>query len=135
MDTTLIRRLRFTARHHYRVDGLPDEENRRLFGDQALPHSHDWVVEVQVAGPGDPQTGWVVHLGVLDGVLAELTEGWDGGDLNQRIPEVREGSMQPSTESLARWLHGRVADALPPPLRVERVVVFESDLLGAAYPS
>jgi 6-pyruvoyltetrahydropterin/6-carboxytetrahydropterin synthase len=134
-EARLIRTVRFRAVHHYRGAGWPDEENRRVFGPQSQPHAHDWRVEVHVAGPVNPATGWCVDLAVLDTALGEATAGWDGGDLNALVPEVARGEMTPSTENLARWLHGRMAGALPAPARVVEVRVFESDGLGSAWPA
>ena len=130
-----MRTVRFRAAHHYRRAAWPDQENRRVFGLQAEPHVHDWRVEALVAGPVDPATGWCVDLGALDALLGAATAGWDGGDLNALVPDVARGEMTPSTENLARWLHDRLAGALPGPARVVEVRVFESDDLGSAWPA
>lgn len=131
----LVRRFRFRARHHYGVPGWGDERNRRVFGDQVSPHEHDWVVEVHLRGPLDPETGFVADLGALDGAVATLLRGWDGGDLNTLIQEVVEGRMQPSTESLARWIFGHLERVDLGPARVERVFVFEGPDLGGGFPA
>jgi 6-pyruvoyltetrahydropterin/6-carboxytetrahydropterin synthase len=134
-EARLIRTVRFRASHHYRRAGWSEEENRRVFGLQAELHVHDWRVEVHVAGPVDPDTGWCVDLGRLDACLADATAGWDKGDLNALVPEVARGEMTPSTENLSRWLHARLAGALPSPARVVEVRVFESDELGSVWPA
>ena len=134
-EARLIRTVRFRAVHHYRRADWPDEANQRVFGPQVEPHAHDWRVEVHVAGPVDPATGWCVDLAALDALLAAAIAGWDGGDLNALVPEVARGDVTPSTENLARWLHRRLAGALPAPARVAEVRVFESDELGSAWPA
>ena len=134
-DARLIRRARFRASHHYARADWSEEENRRVFGVQVGSHSHDWMVEVHVAGPVDEATGFVTDLGSLDASIAAVTNGWDGGDLNVLVPEVADGSMQPTTESLARWLHRRLADTIQPPARLVEVAVFESPDLGARFPA
>ena len=123
------------ASHRYGLVGHSDDENRRRFGDQAKSHEHEWAVRVEVSGPVDPETGFVTDLTALDEILGRVLGGWHGGNLNQLIPDVREGHMQPSTESLARWIHDRVGPEIPPPARVERVHVWESADLGAFYPA
>lgn len=133
-EARLIRTVRFRAVHHYRRPEWSAEENRRVFGGQAEPHAHAWRVEVHVVGAVDPATGWCVDLGALDALLGDATRGWDGGDLNALIPEAARGEMTPSTENLARWLHRRLADGVPPPARLVQVRVFESEELGSAWP-
>ena len=59
-----------------------------MFGEQVEPHAHDWRVEVHVAGPVDPLTGWCVDLGALDACLADATTGWDGGDIRAHGGDV-----------------------------------------------
>jgi 6-pyruvoyltetrahydropterin/6-carboxytetrahydropterin synthase len=131
----LIRRVRFRAAHRYwRVD-WSEAENRRAFGAQADAHDHDWVVEVHVSGPVDARTGWAADLASLDAALADLTGGWDGGDLNALVPPVADGTMTPSTENLARWLFEELHRRIDEPARVVEVRVFESPDLGGAYPA
>ena len=134
-EARLIRTVRFRAVHHYRRSEWSDDENGRVFGAQAQPHAHDWRVEVHVAGPVDPDTGWCVDVDALDAHLGALLEGWHGGDLNALIPEVAAGRMTPSTENLARWIHERLVVRLKPPVRLVEVRVFESDDLGSAWPA
>jgi len=131
----LIRVMRFRATHRYRRAEWSAERNRRVFGAQSDPHSHDWRVEVHVRGPLDPETGWVVDLGDLDGALADLFEGWDGGDLNRLIPEATEGRLVPSTEAIARWIFHQLEGRVQAPATLAQVRVFESDELGAVYPA
>lgn len=134
-EARLTRRSGFTAYHHYSRSDWSEVENRRAFGAQVDSHAHDWVVELELVGPIDDGTGFAVDLKVIDDALAALLQGWAGGDLNELIPEVREGSMQPSTESIARWLFLRLVDRVPFPARLVRVGVSESDELGAAFPA
>jgi 6-pyruvoyltetrahydropterin/6-carboxytetrahydropterin synthase len=134
-EARLIRRTRFTASHHYRRSDWSEEENRRAFGVQMDPHRHDWMVEVHVAGPADEATGFVVDLEALDALLASAMTGWDGGDLNTVVPEVADGSLQPSTENLACLLYRTLEGRLPAQARVVEVAVFESPDLGARYPA
>jgi len=92
---------------------------------------HDFRVEVRVTGSVDPETGFLVDLGRLDDALHDVVGRLDGKDLNRLIPEVREGRMQPSTESLARWMFERLVDRIPDGVQLRSVRVWESDDLGA----
>ncbi len=134
-EARLIRRTSFRASHHYELSGSGKEESRAVFGAQAEPHTHDWTVEVRVCGPLDSDTGFVTDLDALDAALSSLVGAWTDGDLNRLIPEAASGRLNPSTESLARWLFERLSASIAPPARLERVAVFESDDLGAEYPA
>lgn len=132
-EASLVRTVRFNAAHHYGRPQWTDDENRRAFGANADPHRHDWAVEVTVRGAIDERTGFVVDLAALDERLRGLVEALDQADLNEAIPEVREGRMVPSTESLARWFWERLAPDVPGEARLVRVRIAESDTLAAEY--
>jgi 6-pyruvoyltetrahydropterin/6-carboxytetrahydropterin synthase len=117
------------------VPGRTVAENRALFGGQVLPHEHAWRVRVEIRGPIDPVTGFAADLVSVDQALERLLGGWDGGDLNQCVPEVAEGRMQPSTESLARWIFERLSVDVRAPAHLGRVYVWECPELGACYPA
>lgn len=127
---SLVRITTFSARHHYERADRTDAWNEDRFGAQRRPHRHDFKVEVTVSGPLDPETGFVTDLAALDDVLHDVVGPLDGEDLNEVLPEVREGTMQPSTEALALWLLDRIAPRVPAPARLRRVRVWESDGLA-----
>ena len=133
-EAALERTLRVHAVHHYARAGASHEANRVEFGAVAEPHAHDYVVTVTVRGAVDAD-GFIVDLGALDRVLADEVGALDGGDLNERIPEVRAGRLQPSTEVIARWLFDRLEPRVPGPARLVRVRVAEGPTLAAEYPA
>jgi len=127
----LVRVLRFSASHRYwRHDWSPDR-NRAEFGALSESHSHDFRIEVAVQGPQDPMTGFVVELKALDALLAETLDPFRSGDLNEAIPEVRDGKVLPSTEALATWIWEKLDGRLPGGASLRRVKVWESEELGA----
>ena len=129
------RRYRFRAAYHYGVAGWSAERNRAVFGAQTESHEHDWTLTIEVTGPPDPTTGFAVDLAALDALVAEVTEGWDGGDLNAIVPDVANGALQPSTEGLARWLHGVLDGRIEGPARLSRVRLDEDGDLGSSFPA
>lgn len=129
-EAELERTVRFRARHHYRRADWSVERNREAFGPVAEPHEHVYVVTVTVRGPLDPH-GFVVDLAALEAALARVVGPLDGGDLNALV--FPDGVVQPTTEALARWAWDRIAPDVPPPARLVRVRVAESDQLAATW--
>jgi 6-pyruvoyltetrahydropterin/6-carboxytetrahydropterin synthase len=135
-DTFLTRRVRFAAAHRYWREEWSEARNREVFGPCANPHGHGhtYAVEVTVAGPVDPETGFVVDLGRLDGVLREaILEPLDHHHINHAVPRFGEGGQVPTTENLAAWIWPRVAERLPAGVRLHRVRLREDDTLWADY--
>jgi 6-pyruvoyltetrahydropterin/6-carboxytetrahydropterin synthase len=92
------------------------------------------VCQVTVGGPIDEDTGFVVDLGVLDGILAkQVKERFDHRNINLDVPEFADGKLVPTGENLARFIFERVDRELPKPAKVVRVTVGEDDSLSATY--
>jgi len=130
----LERTIRFRAHHHYRLPDRSEFENRALFGDLVEPHPHTWAVTFVAEGEMADVTGFSVDLRALEELVFRLTKGWDGADLNEVIPEVRSGTMLPSCEALAQWLHESASGQMPEGAVLVRVRVAESEDIAATYP-
>lgn len=129
---SLTRSVRFRAAHHYGRKEWTAAENRRAFGENLIGHEHEYGLEVTLSGQVDPETGFLVDLVALDRALEELIGPLRCRNLAEAIPEVRDG-MMPSTENLARWFFERLERFVPPPGRLVRVRLSESDSLSAEF--
>jgi 6-pyruvoyltetrahydropterin/6-carboxytetrahydropterin synthase len=129
----LIRRVRFAAAHRYRRPEWSEEKNVEVFGLCARPnyHGHTYTCSVTVEGPIDPVTGYVIDLGVLDGVLnVEVVSRFDHRNINLDVPEFAEGKLIPTGENLAAFIFERVQAALGA-VRVRSVQIDEDESLSA----
>ena len=109
-DIRLSRRYRFSASHRLFSDELTEEQNRAIFGKCANPfgHGHDYVLDVRVQGPLDPETGRIVDLVTLDALVHEaILEPFEHCNMNVDIPEFL--SLVPTTENLALVVEQRLA--------------------------
>ena len=74
-----------SASHRLHSDALTAEENRAAYGKCNNPHGHghNYVVEVLVGGPVNPETGMVLNLADLDLVVRQrVVERFDHANLN-----------------------------------------------------
>lgn len=109
-DIRLSRRYRFSASHRLYSDELSEAQNRAIFGKCANPfgHGHNFVLDVRVRGPLDPETGRIVDLGTLDALVHEvILKPFEHCNMNLDIPEFR--SLVPTTENLALVVEQRLA--------------------------
>lgn len=88
-------------------------------------HGHSFHVQVHVAGPVDPDLGWVVDFAELKAAFAPVEEALDHRCLN----EV-SGLDNPTSENLARWIWQRLQPALS---GLSKVVVRETCTSGCVY--
>ena len=111
--TVLVsRRESFNAAHQLHDPRLSDEENRRIFGKCANLHGHNYVLEVVVAGPIDPATGYVLDLKELSDLISRrVIQDVDHRNLNTDVPWL-EGRI-PTAENLAVAFWERIRSELP----------------------
>jgi 6-pyruvoyltetrahydropterin/6-carboxytetrahydropterin synthase len=117
------RRYTLSASHRLHSDALSAEENRATYGKCNNPHGHghNYVVEVLVGGPVDPETGMVLNLAVLDEqVEKRVMQRFDHTNLN--LDSLFQNRV-PTTENLCRavfeLLEGAVGPAKLAQVRVE----------------
>jgi 6-pyruvoyltetrahydropterin/6-carboxytetrahydropterin synthase len=122
----IARRVHFNAAHRLHNPARSDEWNRATFGpcNNANYHGHNYELDVLVEGEIDPDTGYVLDVGVLrriveDAVLAEL----DHRNLNLDVPWFRD--RIPSAENIAVFCWERLAPLMPQG-RLQRIRLWET---------
>ena len=128
----LTRRYRFAASHRLHSNHLSERENRELYGKCNYPygHGHDYVLEVAVRGPRDPESGLAVDQRILDRLVSEEVLGpFDHKNLNLDVPAFQD--VVPTAENLAMEVRRRLGDrwreafACPWPI-LESIRIFET---------
>jgi len=120
----LSRRYHFSASHRLHVDALSPERNSEIYGKCNHPfgHGHNYVVQVTLSGPVDPQTGMVTNLGDLDSFAQrEMLDLFDHANLNTL---ERFLDTVPTTENLSLELWQIFAAY--PHAKLERIRVEET---------
>lgn len=88
-------------------------------------HGHSFKVELHVAGPIEPESGWLMDFAELKEQFEPLHRRLDHNYLN----EV-EGLENPTSENIARWIWQQLKAGLP---QLSRVVVRETCTSGCVY--
>lgn len=123
----VTRRLHFSAAHRLHREEWSEERNAEVFGLCASPnwHGHNYELDVTVAGPVDPETGFVLDLKRL----RELVESRVVRDLDHRNLNLDVAWMEdtiPTTENLVVAIWDRVRGSLPEGIELERLVLWET---------
>lgn len=88
-----------------------DEWNKSTFGKCNNPnwHGHNYQLEVTVAGVPDPETGYVIDLGILKKIINEkILDKCDHKNLNLEVPFL-EGII-PTSENLVKAFFQELED-------------------------
>lgn len=120
------RRYSLSASHRLHTDAMSDEANREAFGKCNHPHGHghNYVIDVLVGGPVDPETGMVVNLAELDAIVhKEVIRRFDHTNLNLDPLFVNQVA---TTENLCKTVFDLLQDALATGT-LERVRIEETE--------
>jgi 6-pyruvoyltetrahydropterin/6-carboxytetrahydropterin synthase len=88
-------------------------------------HGHTFHVIVHVAGPVDPNRGWILDFADIEAAFAPVHEA-----LDHRLLNDIAGLSNPTSEHLAAWIWQRLAPSLP---GLSRLVVKETCAAGCSY--
>lgn len=105
----LGRRYHFSASHRLHSAHLSEEENCRIFGKCNNPygHGHNYVLEVNVSGKVDPETGMIANLTDLDGLVERVVlQALDHKSLNEEVAAFQK--TVPTTENLCMEIYRRL---------------------------
>lgn len=113
----VTRRVHFNAAHRLHNPAKSDQWNRETFGPCNNPnwHGHNYELDLTVEGAIDPDTGYVMDVGVLKRIAEEhLVSRLDHKNLNLDVAWFRD--LLPSAENIAlvawRELRPRIPAAL-----------------------
>jgi len=107
----VTRKSHFNAAHRLHNPDKSDEWNRKTFGKCNNPnwHGHNYNLEVTVVGEADPDTGYVIDLGVLNGIIEKkILDKCDHKNLNVEVPFL-EGII-PTAENLVKAFFQELED-------------------------
>jgi len=100
IDVELVREYRFEAAH--RLPKVPPGHRC------ARLHGHSYRIEVEVSGPVDEETGWLVDFYDMDRAVQPVIE-----ELDHRLLNDIAGLENPTSERLCHYLWQRLSPALP----------------------
>jgi 6-pyruvoyltetrahydropterin/6-carboxytetrahydropterin synthase len=110
----VVRRVHFNAAHRLHNPQRSAEWNRETFGPCNLPHyhGHNYEVELCVEGEIDPDTGYVLDVGVLKALFeTHVAAHVDHRNLNLDVPWFAD--RLPSAENLAIYIWEQLVARIP----------------------
>jgi 6-pyruvoyltetrahydropterin/6-carboxytetrahydropterin synthase len=109
MKVAVFRKTTFNAAHRLFRKDWSDEKNKEVFGLCANPHyhGHNYRLDVKITGEVDPETGYVIDLGMLSKLIqSEVLEHFDHKNLNLDCAEFQ--NLNPTGENIAVVIYNRL---------------------------
>jgi 6-pyruvoyltetrahydropterin/6-carboxytetrahydropterin synthase len=98
---SVFRKEHFNAAHRLYNEAWDYKKNEEIFGKCALPnyHGHNYEMEVKVTGEPDKETGYVIDLKLLSGIIKnEIVQRFDHKNLNLDTVEFK--NLNPTAENI-----------------------------------
>lgn len=99
----VTRKAHFNASHRLHNPVKSDDWNRATYGKCNNPnwHGHNYVIEITVAGEPDPETGYIIDLGILKQIIKDkILDPCDHKNLNLEVPFLN--GIIPTSENLVK---------------------------------
>ena len=129
----VVRRETFNAAHRLYNPTWTDEKNDEIFGLCNNPnfHGHNYVLEVWVEGPIDPETGYVIDLKILSKIInEEVKDPFDHRNLNLDCLEFK--NLNPTAENIAFVIWNKIRKRLDLKYEME-IRLWETDRNSVFY--
>jgi len=133
MKVTISRKAHFNAAHRlYRKD-WSDEKNDSVFGKCNNPnfHGHNYELIVSVTGEINHETGYVIDIKDLAGIiLEEVEKPFDHKNLNLDVPEF--ANLNPTAENIVVVIWNKIRKRIDSEMDLE-IVLYETPRNFVSY--
>ncbi|MBD2702395.1 6-carboxytetrahydropterin synthase [Spirosoma sp. BT702] len=130
----VFRKEHFNAAHRLNNPNWSDEKNVRVYGKCNNPHfhGHNYELIVQVVGPINPETGYVIDMKYLGDLMKEhVIERFDHKNLN--LDTVEFADLNPSAENIAIVIYTILRTHLSENLEL-KIRLYETERNFVEYP-
>ena len=130
----VYRKEHFNAAHRLNNPQWNAERNIEVFGKCNNPnyHGHNYELIVKVVGIPDPQTGFVIDLGVLSKLIEEnVLDRFDHKNLNLDCDEFK--NLNPTAENITVVIYNILREKLDDSLEMQ-VRLYETERNFVEYP-
>ena len=107
----LTKKFHFCSSHKYGNSYWTEEKNLEVFKKDFKSHGHNYILEVSVTGPINPDTGWLVDLNKLNKIVkSKVVDVLDHSHIELDVDWFKD--KQPSSENILIWAWERLEPLL-----------------------
>ena len=110
-DPIITKKYHFCASHKYGNSNWSEEKNWEVFDKDYKTHGHNYILEVSVRGPINPESGWLIDLQKLNNLVrSKIVDVMDHSQIELDIEWFKR--KQPSSENILVWAWEEIAPHL-----------------------
>ena len=128
----ITKQYKFCSAHRYWNEKWSDEKNREIFDKDINLHGHNNLLYITIAGPVNPESGFIVNLKDLNALVHEnVLEVMDHSQIEKDIEWFKD--RQPSTENMVMFIWDQIAHHIPNPARLQSIKLQETPSIFTEY--
>jgi 6-pyruvoyltetrahydropterin/6-carboxytetrahydropterin synthase len=130
----VFRKEHFNAAHRLFNPAWDDQKNADVFGKCSNPHyhGHNYELVVKVTGVPDPQTGYVMDMKLLSGIIWDaVLDKFDHKNLNLDTAYFSE--LNPTAENIARVIYDLLRPRIDAAMDLQ-IRLYETERNFVEYP-
>ena len=130
----VYRKEHFNAAHRLHNPDWDEQKNDSIFGKCNNPsfHGHNYDLEIKVVGEVDLETGYVIDLKMLSGIIREnILERFDHKNLNLDTKEFKE--LNPTAENIAVVIYNILREKIDQKFELQ-IKLYETERNFVEYP-
>lgn len=131
---SVFRKEHFNAAHRLYNPDWTNQKNDEVFGLCNNPnfHGHNYELIVQIIGPIDPETGYVIDMKIISQwIKSEIIEKFDHKNLNLDVEEFKH--LNPTAENIAVVIYDKLKKVVPSDLEL-KIRLYETERNYVEYP-
>jgi len=135
MKVSVFRKEHFNAAHRLFNPSWTEEKNQEVFGKCNNPkyHGHNYDLVVEIKGEVDPETGYVIDMGLLSKIIQRcVLDEFDHRNLNEEVAEFK--SRIPTAENIAIVIWERLRPEIEKHLELS-VTLYETERNFVRFPA
>jgi len=135
MKVSVFRKEHFNAAHRLFNPSWTEEKNQEVFGKCNNPkyHGHNYDLVVEIIGEVDPETGYVIDMGLLSKIIQRcVLDEFDHRNLNEEVSEFK--SIIPTAENIAIVIWDRLRPEIEKHLELS-VTLYETERNFVRFPA
>ena len=128
----LTKKYHFCASHKYGNAYWSEQKNLEVFGKDYNNHGHNYVLEVSIKGPINPETGWLIDLGELNEIVkSNVVDILDHSQIEEDIEWFK--TRQPSTENLVIFIWEQINSHINGEMKLHKIKLRETPTIYTEY--
>ena len=128
----LTKQYKFCAAHCYWNDKWSEDQNKDVFGKDINLHGHNYLLDITIFGPINPDSGFIINLKDLNILInRHIIEIMDHSQIEKDIDWFQD--KQPSTENMVEFVWEQIAHRIPSPAKLHSVKLQETPTIFSEY--